>query len=67
VQDCLIYKQAKSFTTLLFAELLQPLPIPEQIWEDLAMDFITTVLPSNGYTVILVVTDKILNMLIYFL
>jgi len=39
--------------------LLEPLPIPDQIWEDVAMDFITSLLSSNGHTVIIVVIDRL--------
>ena len=40
-------------------ELLKPLPIPERIWSELSVDFITGLAPSKDCTSIMVVTDRL--------
>jgi len=39
--------------------LLKPLPVPERIWKEVSMDFITELPESNGCTNLMVVTDRL--------
>lgn len=58
VRECQICQQAK-VQQALPAGLLQPLPIPLHVWDDIAMDFITCLPLSHGYSIIMVVVDRL--------
>lgn len=57
VAQCNICQKTK-YETKMPSGLLQPLPIPSAIWEDLSLDFITGLPQSQGHSAILVVVDR---------
>ena len=58
VRNCTIC-QASKYNHSASPGLLQPLPIPSEVWVDVSMDFITGLPKSAGKEVILVVVDRL--------
>lgn len=58
VAECQPCQQNK-YETQFPPGLLQPLSIPEKIWQDISMDFILGLPSCKGKTVIFVVVDKL--------
>jgi hypothetical protein len=57
VKSCIPYQQMKVYPEKAHG-LLNPIPLPSAPWEQATVDFITQLPPSQGYDVILVVTDQ---------
>ena len=58
IRQCEVCQQNKS-NSMSPASLLQPLPVPTQLWSDISMDFIEGLPPSHGHTTIMVVVDRL--------
>ena len=58
IKQCDVCQHAKHSNTHP-AGLLQPLALPQGVWMDLSMDFIEGLPKSQGYSVILIVVDRL--------
>lgn len=58
VRNCEVCQKCKG-ENVSYPGLLQPLPIPEKIWQDISLDFIEGLPKSHQKSVILVVIDRL--------
>jgi hypothetical protein len=58
IHKCSVCQQNKNMTTKKQG-LLQPLEVPEKVWEELTMDFITHLPNSFGHTAVWVICDRL--------
>ena len=58
IRSCDICQRHKT-EQLAPAWLLHPLPIPQQVWEDISMDFVEGLPASNNKTTIFIIVDRL--------
>jgi hypothetical protein len=51
--------QRQKYSATIPGGLIQPLPVPNAVWEELSLDFVTGLPKSKGYEAILVVVDRL--------
>jgi hypothetical protein len=56
IKGCAVFQKIKA-ETMAPTSLLQPLPIPYQVWDDISLDFIEGLPTSQGKDTIMVVID----------
>jgi hypothetical protein len=61
VKTCLTCQQNRTFNKKQTC-LLEPLPIPKGLWENVSMDFMVNLPPSRGFDAIMVVVDRFSKM-----
>ena len=61
ISGCDVCKRAKASRHKPYG-LLQPLPIPMAPWQDISMDFLTDLPPSDGFDSVFVVKDRFTKM-----
>ncbi|KAF8393178.1 hypothetical protein HHK36_021419 [Tetracentron sinense] len=58
VQECIVCQQNNHLATTP-AGLLQPIPLPAQVWDEVTLDFMEGLPRSEGWDTILVVVDRL--------